>query len=215
MCRRVAALIVLAALMAPVPPVAADPSPRAALTAQELASIDTFVQTEMGRERVPGIAVGIYSRGKVLLAKGYGASNVELSVPVKPETMFESGSVGKQFTAAAVMMLVDDGKVSLDDSITEYFPDPPATWKPILVKNLLSHTSGLPDYVTPERIGPGGARARRQSRRPAVRARPRVPDELNAGHYAGGMTPAAGHVVSPTRFRFISKNRTGALPGAM
>jgi CubicO group peptidase (beta-lactamase class C family) len=156
MSRRVAALIVLAALMAPVRSVAADPSPRAALTAQQLASIDTFVQTEMGRERVPGIAVGIYSRGKVLLAKGYGTSNVELSVPVKPETVFESGSVGKQFTAAAVMMLVDDGKVSLDDSITKYFPDAPATWKPILVKNLLSHTSGLPEYTTPERIGPGG-----------------------------------------------------------
>ncbi|MDP9106009.1 MAG: beta-lactamase family protein [Candidatus Eremiobacteraeota bacterium] len=155
--RRVLALIGLAALLAPVPSVAADPPARAALTAQQVASIDTFVKTEMGRERVPGIAVGIYSRGKVLLAKGYGMSNVELAVPVKPETVFESGSVGKQFTATAVMMLVDDGKVSLDDSITKYFPDAPATWKPILVKNLLSHTSGLPDYVTPERTGRGGA----------------------------------------------------------
>ena len=155
--RPVLALIALAALLVPVPSVAADPPPRAALTAQQLASIDAFVKTEMGNERVPGIAVGIYSRGKVLLAKGYGTSNVELSVPVKPETMFESGSAGKQFAAAAVMMLVDDGKVSLDDSITKYFPDAPATWKPILVKNLLSHTSGLPEYVTPERMGAGGA----------------------------------------------------------
>ena len=110
----------------------------------------------MGREHVPGIAVGIYSRGKVLLAKGYGMSNVELSVPVKPETVFQSGSIGKQFASAAVMMLVEDGKVSLDDSITKYFTDAPAAWKPILVKNLLSHTSGLSEYETPERTGRGG-----------------------------------------------------------
>ena len=154
---RFPALIVLAALLAPVPSVAADAPPRAALTAQQLAAIDTFVQTEMGREHVPGIAVGIYSRGKVLLAKGYGMSNVELSVPVKPETVFQSGSVGKQFAAAAMMLLVEDGKVSLDDSITKYFTDAPAAWKPILIKNLLSHTSGLPEYETPERTGRGAA----------------------------------------------------------
>ncbi len=156
MFRRVPALIVVAALLAPAPSVAADPPARAALTAQQLASIDTFVTTEMARERVPGIAVGIYSRGKILLAKGYGMSNVELSVPVKPETVFQSGSIGKQFASAAVMMLVEDGKVSLDDSITKYFTDAPAAWKPILVKNLLSHTSGLAEYETPERTGRGG-----------------------------------------------------------
>ena len=72
-------------------------STRPALTTQQLASIDTFVTAEMQREHVPGIAVGVYSRGKVLLAKGYGLANVELSVPVKPETIFQSGSVGKQF----------------------------------------------------------------------------------------------------------------------
>jgi CubicO group peptidase (beta-lactamase class C family) len=98
----------------------------------------------------------VYSRGKVLLAKGYGLANVELSVPVKPETIFQSGSVGKQFLAAAMMMLVEDGKVSLDDSVTKYFPEAPASWKPILIKNLLSHTSGLAEYETPERTGPGG-----------------------------------------------------------
>ena len=156
MFRRVPALIVLAALLAPVPSVAADPPARAALTAQQLASIDAFVKSEMAREHVPGIAVGIYSRGNVLLAKGYGMSNVELSVPVKPETVFQSGSIGKQFASAAVMMLVEDGKVSLDDSITKYFTDAPAAWKPILVKNLLSHTSGLSEYETPERTGRGG-----------------------------------------------------------
>jgi CubicO group peptidase (beta-lactamase class C family) len=81
---------------------------------------------------------------------------VELAAAVKPETILQSGSVGKQFVSAAIMMLVEEGKVSLDDSIAKYFPDAPATWKPILVKNLLSHTSGLAEYESEERIGPQG-----------------------------------------------------------
>ncbi|HEV2741368.1 MAG TPA: serine hydrolase domain-containing protein [Candidatus Elarobacter sp.] len=154
---RIVACTVLALLVpvsAQAPSIAADSRP--ALTATQLAAIDAFVTAEMKRERVPGVAVGIYSRGKILLTKGYGESNVELSVPVKPETIFQSGSVGKQFVSAAVMMLVEDGKVSLDDSITKYFPDAPTAWKPILVKNLLSHTSGLSEYETPERTAPDG-----------------------------------------------------------
>ena len=110
----------------------------------------------MKNRQIPGVAVGVYSRGQVLLAKGYGMSNVELSVPVKPETVFQSGSVGKQFVSAAIMMLVEEGKINLDDSIVKYFPNAPESWKPILIKNLLSHTSGLAEYESPERIGPKG-----------------------------------------------------------
>ncbi len=148
MFRHLVVLVSVAAALGPSASIAAESHPP--LTAQQLASIDTFVKAEMQREHVPGVAVGVYSRGKILLAKGYGLANVELSVPVKPETIFQSGSVGKQFAAAAVMMLVEQGKVSLDDSITKYFPDAPATWKPILLKNMLSHTSGLAEYETPE-----------------------------------------------------------------
>ena len=84
--------------------------------------------------------------GEPVRAQGFGFSNVELQVPVKPETLFQSGSVGKQFTATAVMMLVEEGKISLDDSITKYFPEAPATWKPVTVRHLLSHTGGFTDY---------------------------------------------------------------------
>ncbi len=112
-----------------------------------MSAIDHYVDAEMRREHVPGIAVGIYSRGQVLLAKGYGLANIELNVPVKAETMFQSGSVGKQFTAAAIMMLVEEGKIGLDDSIVKYFPNAPQSWQAIRVKNLLSHTSGLAEYV--------------------------------------------------------------------
>jgi CubicO group peptidase (beta-lactamase class C family) len=134
----------------------ASPTPRPPLTSAQIGAIDTFVQSEMARTHVPGAAVGVFSRGQILLAKGYGLANVELDVPVKPETIFQSGSVGKQFVATAIMMLVEQGRVSLDDSITKYFPGAPASWRPIRVKNLLSHTSGLAEYETPERTGPNG-----------------------------------------------------------
>lgn len=126
------------------------------LKPEQVESIDRYVTEEMTRQHVPGLEVGIYSRGRVLLAKGYGLSNVELNVAVKPETLFQSGSVGKQFVSAAVMMLVEEGKIGLDDSLVKYFPDAPAAWKTILIKNLLSHTSGLAEYETPERSGPKG-----------------------------------------------------------
>jgi uncharacterized protein (TIGR03435 family) len=128
-----------------------------ALTAEQLASIDRYVASQMKKDRTPGAAVGVYRRGEILLAKGYGLANVELNVPVTPRTIFQSGSVGKQFVSAAVMMLVEEGKMNLDESIVKYFPDAPDWWKPILVKNLLSHTSGLAEYESGDRAGPNGA----------------------------------------------------------
>jgi CubicO group peptidase (beta-lactamase class C family) len=125
-------------------------------TPEQTSAIDQYVTAEMAKEHIPGAQVGIYSRGQILLAKGYGLADIELNVPVKPETLFQSGSVGKQFVSAAIMMLVEEGKISLDDSITKYFPDAPASWKPILIKNMLSHTSGLGEYETPARTGPNG-----------------------------------------------------------
>ncbi len=105
-----------------------------------------YVKTEMARQHIPGIAVLVSRSGEIVRAQGFGFSNVELQVPVKPETLFQSGSVGKQFTATAIMMLVEEGKISLDDPITKYFPDAPANWKPVTVRNLLSHTGGFTDY---------------------------------------------------------------------
>jgi CubicO group peptidase (beta-lactamase class C family) len=134
----------------------AAPARLPALDAATIQSIDAFVTAELAREKTPGAEVGIYSRGRVLLVKGYGLANVELDVPVKPETVFQSGSVGKQFVSAAIMMLVEEGKISLDDSVTKYFPEAPASWKPILIKNLLSHTSGLSEYESGDRTGPKG-----------------------------------------------------------
>jgi CubicO group peptidase (beta-lactamase class C family) len=105
-----------------------------------------YVQGEMARQHIPGVALLVSRNGEPVLAQGFGFSNVELQVPVKPETVFQSGSMGKQFTATIIMMLVEEGKISLDDSITKYFPEAPPTWKPVTVRHLLSHTGGFTDY---------------------------------------------------------------------
>ncbi len=109
-------------------------------------SVAQYVKAEMARQRIPGISLLVSRNGEIVRAQGFGFSNVELQVPVKPETLFQSGSVGKQFAATAIMMLVEEGKIGLDDSVTKYFPDAPSSWKPVTVRHLLSHTGGFTDY---------------------------------------------------------------------
>jgi CubicO group peptidase (beta-lactamase class C family) len=116
--------------------------------ADDLAAVDAFVRAEMARQKVPGVAIAIVRGGEVVTTRGYGLANVEHQVPVKAETIFQSGSVGKQFTAAAVMLMVEEGRLSLSDPITRFFPDAPTAWAGITVRHLLTHTSGIPDYTT-------------------------------------------------------------------
>jgi CubicO group peptidase (beta-lactamase class C family) len=108
--------------------------------------VDDFVRTQLQKQHIPGVAVAVVKNGEIILAKGYGFANVEHGVAVKPETIFQSGSVGKQFTATAVMMLVEEGKISLDEKISTYLGEVPPTWQNITVRHLLTHTSGLTDY---------------------------------------------------------------------
>ena len=110
------------------------------------ARIDNYVRSELQKQGIPGISLAVIKNGRIILAKGYGLANVEHQVPVKPETVFQSGSVGKQFTAMAVMMLVEEGKINLEDKITKYFADAPAAWQNITVRHLLTHTAGTTDY---------------------------------------------------------------------
>ena len=101
----------------------------------------------MAAQRIPGVAVAVVRNGEVIKAQGYGLANVEHNVPVTPETIFQSGSLGKQFTAAVVMLLVEDGKLALSDRLSKFYPDGPASWQSITIRHLLTHTSGLPDYT--------------------------------------------------------------------
>ena len=110
------------------------------------ARVDEYVRAEMQKQQIPGISLAVVKDGRIILARGYGLANVEHQVAVKPETVFQSGSVGKQFTAVAVMMLVEEGKIGLDDKISKYFRDVPDAWKSITVRHLLTHTSGTTDY---------------------------------------------------------------------
>lgn len=120
------------------------------------ANVAEYVTKEMAKQEIPGLALGVYRDGKIVTAAGFGSANVELDVAVKAETIFQSGSVGKQFTAAIVMMLVEEGKIGLDDSVRKYFPEAPDTWQDVKIKNLLSHTSGLTEYESDEKLKPGG-----------------------------------------------------------
>jgi CubicO group peptidase (beta-lactamase class C family) len=108
--------------------------------------VDEYLTAEMKSQHVPGVSLAVIKNGVVVEVQGYGFANLEHMVPVHPDTIFQSGSVGKQFTAAAVLMLVEEGKIGLDDPISKYFENAPASWKEIKVRNLLSHTSGVPDY---------------------------------------------------------------------
>jgi CubicO group peptidase (beta-lactamase class C family) len=108
--------------------------------------IDRYVRAEMKGQHIPGVSLAIVKNGRPILTKGFGLANVEHQVPVKPETIFQSGSVGKQFTATALMMLVEEGRVGLDDKIGKYLTEAPESWKDISVRNLLTHTGGTTDY---------------------------------------------------------------------
>jgi CubicO group peptidase (beta-lactamase class C family) len=106
----------------------------------------------------PGCAIGLSQNGKTVLTRAYGMANLEYAVPNSSETIFESGSVAKQFTAAAVELLVQDGKLSLDDDIRKYVPEVPNFGKKIVIRNLLTHTSGLRDQwglLDIKGMGPG------------------------------------------------------------
>ncbi|MBK8250368.1 MAG: serine hydrolase [Gemmatimonadetes bacterium] len=93
----------------------------------------------------PGCAVGVSQRGRVLLTKGYGMANLEYGVPLGAGSVMESGSVAKQFTSAAIVLLQLDGKLRLDDDIRTHLPEVPDFGAPITIRNLLTHTSGLRD----------------------------------------------------------------------
>src|SRR5580658_2343924 len=108
--------------------------------------VGDYVRGEMQKQHIPGLSLLVSKGGQIVRAEGFGLANVELQVPVRPETVFQSGSVGKQFTATAVMMLVEEGKVGLDDPLTKYFSDAPASWSEVTVRELSSHTAGFGDY---------------------------------------------------------------------
>ncbi|MBY8826227.1 serine hydrolase domain-containing protein [Sphingomonas colocasiae] len=123
--------------------IAAPPAMAAPPTDLFRDQVDRFIESEMKSEQVPGAAVAVIHKGQVVIAKGYGRATVEFDVPVTTDTMFQSGSVGKMFTAAAVMLQVEQGKMRLDDPVSKYLPGAPASWRAMTVRHLMTHTSGV------------------------------------------------------------------------
>lgn len=122
------------------------PTPTSASTAQnrQSRSVDAIFE-QWNKPDSPGAAVAIIDHGKLTYEKGYGIANLEYAIPIQPETIFHVASVSKQFTAMAVVLLEEDGKLSLDDDVHKYLPELPDYGHKITIRNLLQHTSGIRD----------------------------------------------------------------------
>ena len=131
-------------LAAPMSTIAAQQAGITSVPDSAVAKIDRAFAAVGGAD-APGCAVGLSENGRPVLTRAYGMANLEYGVPNTPETIFESGSVAKQFTSAVIVLLAQDGRLSLDDDIRKHLPELPDFGKKITIRNLLTHTSGLRD----------------------------------------------------------------------
>ena len=113
---------------------------------QDLGAVADRVFAQWNSTHTPGCAVGVGRNGTTLLARGYGMADLEAGTPISAQTILESGSVAKQFTASAVLLLVGEGKIRLDDDVRKYIPELPVYGRTITIRHLLSHTSGLREW---------------------------------------------------------------------
>lgn len=120
-------------------------APISQVVAQQ-ATVDTLVRAFIVRQQIPGAAVAVVHNGKIAVSGGYGMANLELKTPVTGESVFEIGSISKLITAAAVMRLVEQGKLALTDPIARYVPGLPGSWAAVTVGHLVTHTGGVPDW---------------------------------------------------------------------
>lgn len=113
------------------------------LSFAQIDSTDIIVKQMMEKQKIVGLSLSVIKNGQAIVNKGYGLANVELNVPVTAETVIRLGSVSKQFFTTAIMTLMEEGKLDIEDAAHKFFPDAPETWQPIKIKHLMSHTSGL------------------------------------------------------------------------
>lgn len=115
--------------------------------------VDDVIKSQMERQKIPGVALLITRDDKPVKTAAYGLADIELNVPMKPDMLFESGSISKCFTATVIMQLWEQGKIGLDDPLSKYILNSPEAWKDIKIRNLLGHTSGLKDYALVPGLG--------------------------------------------------------------
>src|SRR5882762_8709320 len=119
--------------------------------AYSTAAIDRYLESEMRRQKIPGMSLAVVKNGEPLYVKSYGVATLEHPVPTAPQTVYQIGSVGKQFTAVAVMMLAGEHKLGLDDPLSKYLPEVPPSWRKVTLRLMLNHQSGIPQFTTPDR----------------------------------------------------------------
>ncbi|SDB58367.1 CubicO group peptidase, beta-lactamase class C family [Flavobacteriaceae bacterium MAR_2010_188] len=108
-------------------------------------AIDSLIESRMSNQHIPGMAIAIVQNGQVIKKSLYGVSNVETNAPVSENSVFEIASMTKQFTCAAILMLQQDGKLSVNDKLSKYLNDLPSSWDEMTLSHLMNHTSGLRD----------------------------------------------------------------------
>ncbi|HKW48612.1 MAG TPA: serine hydrolase domain-containing protein, partial [Gemmatimonadaceae bacterium] len=145
---------VLVACLTPLALGAQQPTPQGTHRADPVSIrhiVDSLANAFIARHEAPGVSIVVIRGRDTLVSQGYGLSDVENGVQATPHTVYRIGSITKQFTSAAVMQLVEAGRVKLDDSIGAYLPTLPARWRAATVRQYLNHTSGVPSYTD---IGP-------------------------------------------------------------
>jgi CubicO group peptidase (beta-lactamase class C family) len=118
------------------------------------AEVDQYIKAEMEKQHIPGLSLVVARDGKIVKQSSYGLASIEFSAPATNATLYQIASATKSFTATAVMMLVEEGKFRTTDSITRLLPGLPEKWNAVTVRQLLSHTSGLPDLLARPGYGP-------------------------------------------------------------
>lgn len=141
--------LVLAALIAPLTACLARPVPKAVAPKARMppAGLEAGVRRAMAEQHIPGIAVAVVKDAHLAWTGAFGMADLERKVLVRTDSAFEIGSITKPFTASVVMMLVEAGKVRLEEKLSTYLPDVPAAWGSATVRQLLTHTSGIPNYM--------------------------------------------------------------------
>nr|WP_295376060.1 serine hydrolase domain-containing protein [Pseudoxanthomonas sp.] len=133
----------------------AKPAPIATTAAP--AGLEDYLHEKMARRRIPGMQVAVVRDGRIVFSGSYGKANLQDDIAVTPDTVFSINSATKTFTGVAILQLAQAGKLSLDAPVSRYLDGLPPAWQPITVRQLLNHTSGLPDILVPPRAqGTGG-----------------------------------------------------------
>ncbi len=112
-------------------------------------AVDDLVREAMDRQRIAGLSLAVVKEGRVVRTAGYGYANLEWKNPARPDTLYQIGSVTKPLTAQAVLMLADEGRISLDDRLSRHVPEVPEDWGKATIRHLLQHTSGIPSETEP------------------------------------------------------------------